>query len=64
MITTEQLTSDFNLVLKFFRGHCKTVKIFLSNIFNNEIITNKNFSEYIFISPVVVRKLLLCSYSW
>ena len=33
----EQLASDFNSVLKYFHGYWKTMKIFFSNIFYNEI---------------------------
>ena len=46
MIAIEQLPSDFNLVLKYFHGYWETMKIFLSNIFNNEINPNQNFPEY------------------
>ena len=40
MIAIEQLyiciTSDFNLLLKYFRGYWETMIIFLSNIYSNE----------------------------
>ena len=51
----EQLASDINSVLKYFHGYWKTMKIFLSHIFNNEIIPNKIFSEH-------GRKNYICDY--
>ena len=48
MIAIKQLyiSSDFNLLLKYFHGYWETTKIFLSNIFSNEIIPDKNFPDY------------------
>ena len=46
MIAIEQLASDFSLLLEYFRGYQVTMKIFLLNIFNNEIIANENFPKY------------------
>ena len=50
MITIEQLglaiASDFNSLLKYFRGYWETMEIFLSNVYSNEIISDKNFSDY------------------
>ena len=38
--------SYFNSLLKYFRGYWETTKNFLSNIYNNEIIPDKNFPDY------------------
>ena len=50
MITIEQLdlaiASDFNSLLKYFRGYWETMEIFLSNIYSNEIISDENFPDY------------------
>ena len=48
MIAIKQLyiSSDFNLLLKYFHGYWETTKIFLSNKFSNEIIPDKNFPDY------------------
>ena len=45
-ITIEWLASDFNSLLKYFCWYWEIMKIFFSNIFNNEIITGKHFPEY------------------
>ena len=46
MIANEQLASNFYSLLKYFHEYCKTTKIFLSNIFSNEIISDENFPDY------------------
>ena len=46
MIAIVQLASDFNSLLKYFCGYWKATKIFLLNIFSNEIIANEKFPEY------------------
>ena len=50
MIAIEQLykaiVSNFNSLLKYFRVHWETTKIFLSNIYSNEIIPDENFPGY------------------
>ena len=47
MITIEQVTSNFNSLLKYFFEYWKTNdENFLSNTFNNKIIANENFPEY------------------
>ena len=58
MIAIEQLfiASDFNLLLKYFHGYWETTKIFLWNIFSNEIIPDKNFPDY---SILYVRTYLV-----
>ena len=37
--------SDFNSLLKYFRGYWETTKNFLSNIYSNEIIPDENFPD-------------------
>ena len=48
MIAIEQLfiASNFNSLLKYFRVYWETTKIFLLNIYSNEIIPDKNFPDY------------------
>ena len=46
MIAIERLARYFNSLSNYYRGHWEPQKNFLLNIFNNEIITNKNFPEY------------------
>ena len=50
MIAIEQLASyiasDFNSLLKYFRGYWETTKNFLSNICSNKIIPEENFPDY------------------
>ena len=55
MIADKQLAtyiaSDFNSLLKYFRGYWVTTKIFLLNIFSNEIIPDENFPDYSILCP-------------
>ena len=46
VIAIEQLASNFNSLLKYFRGYWETTKIFVLNIFKNKVIPNENFPEY------------------
>ena len=44
-IATEQLASDFNSLLIYFRGYWETIKLFVSNIVNNKSNSKRNFSR-------------------
>ena len=48
MIAIEHLyiACDLNLLLKYFCRYWEATKIFLSNIFSNEIILDKNFPDH------------------
>ena len=49
LIAIEQLyyiASDFNSLLKYFRGYWETTKKLLSNIYSNKIIPDKHFPDY------------------
>ena len=44
--TASYIASNFNALLKYFRGYWETTKIFLLNICGNEIIPDENLPDY------------------
>ena len=48
-----QIIASGNSPLKYFRGYWETTKIFLSNISNNEIVSDENFPDYGICTPII-----------
>ena len=48
-----QIIASGNSPLKYFRGYWETMKIFLLNISNNEIISDENFPDYGICTPII-----------